>query len=191
MPSLPDLLLPLVKTSYRDFTDCPGYWEQPKEITPAASEAVRGYLAEMRSACPPVSAELLRGRIATLLSHYFTATKNENINGMIAMDWIESLSPFPQIAIESAIRHWRDNDSRKPKPADIRKLAVRAFGEVAWERYERAQMLSHLPVVDRSRMRPEKPPEEEWQRPTADKIAAVKELLSRAGLSNVSRETKA
>lgn len=67
---------------------------------------------------------------------------------MVGADWIDSLGVFPREHIDKAVTWWRDNESRKPKPADIRKLAIRYFGEVEWEKLMRLKEMHGLPVVD-------------------------------------------
>jgi hypothetical protein len=37
-------------------------------------------------------------------------------------DWLQDLGEFPSALVESACRHWRQNETRRPTPAEIRKI---------------------------------------------------------------------
>jgi hypothetical protein len=95
---------------------------------------------------------------------------------MIAADWMESLSVFPKACVEKACAWWRDNETRKPKPADIRKLAIQHFGEVEWEKLMRLRALADLPVTDKPAGKPGAP--EVYQKPTEEQKAKVREMVN-------------
>lgn len=140
--------MPLVKTAYRNFTDCPGYWKAPKSITHGQKRQIMDYLQEVRAKYPAPSSEWLAGRIATLLAHYFLSTTDASISTMVGADWIDCLGVFPREHIDKAATWWRDNETRKPKPADIRKLAIGFFGETEWEKIMRLKEMHGLPVAE-------------------------------------------
>jgi len=109
---------------------------------------IYNYLHSVRNAYPPASEIYIKARIATLLSHYFQATTNSDINQMVGTDWIDCLAVFPNECIKEAVNWWRDNETKKPTPANIRKLAIKSFGIIEWERIERLKECYKLPIVD-------------------------------------------
>lgn len=164
------------RTTYRGSDDVDGYWDAPKSVTATEKQAAVAYLKAVREACPAPSPEWLKGRVATLLSHYYAATAHEGINAMVAHDWLESLAVLPQSAIAEACATWRDNETRKPTPAQIRKLAIRAFGEAEWERLMRLKAIAACPVSDT--LAPAAKPGEKWEKPTEEQKRRVKEIVA-------------
>ena len=66
-------------------------------------------------------AEWIAGRVMTLLSHYFQPDNPAEVQEAAIDDWIETLAPFSQIAIELACKKYiRDQPRRRPTPGDIR-----------------------------------------------------------------------
>lgn len=85
-----------------------------------------------RLAQPP-STEWLRGRIVSLLAHYFVADGDERIMGAVADDWVAAMlvDPAPpQWAVQQAcVAYLAGSDARRrPVPAQIRDLAITAAG---------------------------------------------------------------
>lgn len=62
--------------------------------------------------------------IARLMGHYWAADTPIEIRRELARDWLEDLREFPLAMVENACREWRQTQSRRPTPADIRKLCI-------------------------------------------------------------------
>jgi hypothetical protein len=63
-------------------------------------------------------------RVAGLLAHYWTPDTDPAAQRAQILDWIADLKEFPVGAVEGAIVTWRRTQSRRPAPADIRKLIL-------------------------------------------------------------------
>lgn len=137
-----------LQTTYRGSDDHEGFWTKPKSITSEERSKAIAYLRAAREINPPAPEAWLKGRIATLLSHYYLATNDVNINTAVAIDWVDCLRPFPQVAVEKACAEWRDTERRKPTPADIRGKAIATFGSIEWTKLMRLKALIELPIVD-------------------------------------------
>jgi len=174
---LPDSLEQKCRTIYRGSSDA-GTWHPPATVTHDERRAALAYLQTARHHHPAPAEDWLKGRIATLLAHYFVATAHESVNAMIAQDWLDSLAPLPKTAIAEACAWWRDNETRKPKPADIRKKAIEIFGESEWERLMRLKIIAaSVPVAAPEVKKQEEQP---WQKPTEEQKAKVRELVEKA-----------
>lgn len=84
----------------------------------------------------PASDEWVRGRIVTLLSHYYISDKPEPLDRALADDWIEAIasSPngaLPEWALQRACVRWLSgpNARKRPLPGDILALVAE---EMAW-----------------------------------------------------------
>lgn len=119
-------------------------WIPPNSLTDEEHSKVLQDLSRLAPLYPPASKEWLGGRIASLLSHYFMATNSEAINTLIATDWLEALQYLPQSAVGGACKVWLENEKYKPKPSDIRNLAIKMC-HPGFIFYERLQILSKLP----------------------------------------------
>ena len=61
--------------------------------------------------------------MAVLLSHYWRADDPEHMAEAVMLDWIESLSIYPQWAISGAVIKWnRTSNGRRPTPSHIAAL---------------------------------------------------------------------
>jgi hypothetical protein len=60
------------------------------------------------------------------MNHYWTSDDPIAMRQAQIEDWIDDLIEFPLHAIEEAIREWRQTQTRRPTPAQIRSLAVAA-----------------------------------------------------------------
>lgn len=100
---------------------------------------------------------------------------------MVGADWIDCLAVFPREHIDKAVTWWRDNESRKPKPADIRKLAIRFFGETEWEKVMRLKEMAGLPIVDYT---PVSQQEAEELVKTDEQKASIAKILHDAGIAH-------
>ena len=58
------------------------------------------------------------------MSHYWLATEPEPVRRTQLEDWLEDLSEFSTAAVADACREWRQTKSKRPTPADIRKLCI-------------------------------------------------------------------
>lgn len=61
-----------------------------------------------------------------LLSHYWTAADPIESRREQIIDWIDDLIEFGPPSVADACRDWRREQSRRPAPADIRKLCILA-----------------------------------------------------------------
>jgi hypothetical protein len=164
----------ILQTTYRNSDDIEGFWIKPKSITSNQRSQVIDYLHAARAANPPVAEGWLKARIATLLSHYYHATNDVNINMAVATDWVDCLRVFPQAAIEKACAQWRDTEKRKPTPSDIRSKAIAAFGEIEWNKLMRLKELAELPIVEAKSI--DNQPDE-WAPKTPEEKARVSKLV--------------
>lgn len=58
------------------------------------------------------------------MSHYWTADDPIEARREQVRDWIEDLVEFGPATVADACREWRRTQSRRPTPADIRRLCV-------------------------------------------------------------------
>lgn len=82
----------------------------------------------------PATEKWVRGRIFTLLSHYFQVDRREELEAAIADDWTGAImvDPCPPAwAINAACVAWlgSKDSRRRPMPGDIRALA---FEQMPW-----------------------------------------------------------
>lgn len=96
------------------------------------------------------SPEWIRGRILTLLHHYFTVDMDPAVARKVADDWVAILGRLPQQAIDAAC-HWylEKNTRAKPVPGDIKELAVKWLAE---QRQCRERALPAPEPVDTSQL---------------------------------------
>jgi hypothetical protein len=67
---------------------------------------------------------LLTETIARLMSHYWTADDHPAARQAQIEDWLEDLSEFGLDVARLACADWRQSQTRRPTPADIRRIAV-------------------------------------------------------------------
>ena len=67
--------------------------------------------------------EWIGGRILTALSHYWREDDPVELTAAIGADWADVLEGIPQEFIQKACIQWIRGESRKPKPAEIYRLA--------------------------------------------------------------------
>lgn len=104
------------------------------------------------------------------MGHYWAADTPIEIRRELARDWLEDLREFGAEIVNIACRQWRQAQSRRPTPADIRLLCI------AEQRSRNERIALPAPLVE---------PEQEAYRPTADDIAYVDRLVAQA-LRNIS-----
>lgn len=74
------------------------------------------------SPAPPNSARQIAAQIGRLLSHYWTADEPVALRQAQAEDWLDDLSEFPPEIVAAVCREWRRNETRRPLPAELRRL---------------------------------------------------------------------
>lgn len=120
-------------------------WIPPRTVSHEQRNQILQALERANQVYPEATKKWLGGRVATLLAHYFVVSADETLNTAIAVDWLESLRDIPQDFVRRAIEHWRDNETRKPKPADIRLLAKRLGGK-EYAAIQRLRILALVPL---------------------------------------------
>jgi len=66
--------------------------------------------------------EFIAGAVYSLLAHYFDPKHANDVIEITAADWVDTLEPFSAECITEARRRWIANETRRPVPADIKKL---------------------------------------------------------------------
>lgn len=85
--------------------------------------------------------ELVAGRVAALLAHYWTDPMPENLQAMLASDWLDDLVEFPAPIVAEACQSWRRTERRKPMPSDIRSRCLELQREAAEQNRPRIEYL--------------------------------------------------
>lgn len=80
------------------------------------------------------------------MGHYWAADTPIEIRRELAHDWLDDLREFGPAIVSEACLRWRRTESRRPTPADIRKLAI----EVRNESRQSEEVLM-LPAPERER----------------------------------------
>lgn len=117
----------------------------------------------------------IKGRAATLLSHYWREDDDPALLAAIGKDWADVLEGIPQEFIQKAcVQYQRDEPRRKPTPGAV---------------YEIARKLMPTPKVVRSDLRPTTREEDAAYRErmardriNAEKAEEAKRILAQAGL---------
>jgi hypothetical protein len=189
MPSLPDSLLPMLQTKFSGEKD---YWNAPLEVSQYDIEDAARYVAMVKDARPAVNVnDWLKPRIASFLVHFFIQLSDERLNAMVAYDWLDCLKPFPKDCIDKAIKHWRDNCSNKPKPAEIRNLCINFYGRKNWEYFERAKIISEMhPAQIFNRFQSGWKDDAPLPKPTAEQKDNVRKLLETIGIRSNTETTE-
>jgi hypothetical protein len=88
----------------------------PPDTLPAMHE-IEGTVAALSE---PVAPAWCMARVAALLNPYYDKDTPPMVRQMEAEDWMEQLAPFPQWAIERAVRWWKsaENADRRKKPLE-------------------------------------------------------------------------
>ena len=97
--------------------------------------------------------------VARLMNHYWTAADPPAVRQAQLDDWLEDLVEFGPELVRLACVEWRQENSRRPTPADIRLLAIRE---------QRRRAPPPLPP----------PPPPEFPPPTEAEKRAVSELVA-------------
>lgn len=165
-------------------------------LTPklSAEEATALQSTVMRLSVPATEA-WVRGRIATLLSHYFQVDRPEELDIAIADDWIAAImaDPCPPAwALNAACVAWISGPDarRRPLPGDIRQLA---FERMPWLISARLRLKIHADperwaftgmAKQLEAMTPEEPVNEESRRRYASILADLAKSLEAKALES-------
>ena len=144
-PSVKSLVDVQYKWNYLNGDVVTRSWQKPDYLTHEQHNEILEALERAVQIYPLPTQKWLGGRIATLLSHYYVVSSSQALNTAIASDWLDALQGIPQGFIERAIKQWRNEQTRKPTPADIRILA-RSIGGRCLLEIERLTELSQLPL---------------------------------------------
>ena len=142
----------------------------------ATADQATSVLASTARLKRPAPEKWIRGRIATLLNHYFVSLVPDAMMAEIANDWIAELLGLPAWAIQNAARWWMSADNteaarrRKPMPGDIAARARHEMGAIRLaegqaNRFNAAQVVATPPRED--------PPAED--RASADAVTRIME----------------
>lgn len=102
----------------------------------------------------PAHPQWIMKRVAGLLSQYYTVDVPAAAHSLIAEDWLEALSEYPQWAITRSVRWWKSdaNPERRKRPleGDIsahckKELEVLRLAEWAVRRYPFGARLTVVP----------------------------------------------
>jgi len=118
-----------------------GDWFPPKIVPERAHLDAEVVLKAFRSKYPRINLNHLKAQISALLAHYYQDVKNDQINTLIATHWIAVLQEFPQDCVDKAVMHWLKTEKRKPKPSEIRGLAIHYFGYSEWQKIEKIKAI--------------------------------------------------
>lgn len=90
------------------------------QLQPSELPAIGEVKATVAALSEPANAAWCMARVAALLSPYYDKDTPPAVRKMEAEDWLEALAPFPQWAIERAVRWWKsaDNADRRKKPLE-------------------------------------------------------------------------
>ena len=81
------------------------------------------------SSSASVNSRLIAERIATLLSHYWTADTDPKLRQLQSADWLDDLEEFAAVTVAEACAEWRQKPGgRRPTPGDIRAICVEIRG---------------------------------------------------------------
>lgn len=64
----------------------------------------------------------ISARVTALLHHYWMPEMSRGVAEAVAADWQEVLGGYPKAVIRAACEDWLRAETRRPTPADIRKL---------------------------------------------------------------------
>jgi hypothetical protein len=70
--------------------------------------------------------------VTKLLSHYWTSEEHAAARQAQVEDWIDDLAEFGSGVVQEACAEWRRSETRRPLPADIRRLCVEERDRRAW-----------------------------------------------------------
>lgn len=71
----------------------------------------------------------IAAHISRLMAHYWAANEDPRLRAAVAQDWLDDLAIFHEAIVAEACRDWRQGESRRPTPSDIRKLCLESTKE--------------------------------------------------------------
>ena len=69
-----------------------------------------------------------------MLSHFWTANEDARLRREQIHDWLDDLGAFASSIVASAVTEWRQTQSKRPVPADIRTICLRLEREAKEDR---------------------------------------------------------
>lgn len=66
----------------------------------------------------------IAGHIARLMSHFWVANEDQRVRAAQAQDWLDDMAEFHEAVVAMACRDWRQVETRRPSPAELRKLCL-------------------------------------------------------------------
>lgn len=76
----------------------------------------------------------IAGHLSRLMSHFWVANEDPRLRGAQAEDWLDDLSEFHEAVVGEACRDWRQVQTRRPTPAEIRLICMEKTVPYAPER---------------------------------------------------------
>lgn len=95
--------------------------DQPKLPLAASSKALPSHSGTERA---NENDRRIAERITTLLSHFWTADEDPRLRKLQIADWLDDLAEFGPGIVSRAVKEWRQTETKRPTPADIRKLCI-------------------------------------------------------------------
>lgn len=201
-PSLPPSLKRLVELPVRyseDFSVAyeDGIWKPPATVTQRDRDTARQAIVPYDRFLQPAAENWLKGRVATLLAHYFVPGMPAALQTGVASDWLTLLGDYPSHAVEQACMDWIGGDvARKPTPGEIKAACERIVGKARRDR-DRLRTLANLPMAsERSASAPPAqtgpreltPHQQEMLDRLKGKLVTAKPRTIPAGPHDISRE---
>ena len=90
------------------------------QLQPHELPAMADIEATVSALSKPANEAWCMARVAALLNPYYDKDTPPMVRQMEAEDWMEELAPYPQWAIERAVRWWKssENPDRRKKPLE-------------------------------------------------------------------------
>lgn len=170
---------------------------QPRTVhrtTQEMKDIARYYLLkveeDLRSDMDP---KWLRGRIASLLIHFYKDDLPTAAQDRIAQDWVNVLCNFRKSDIEQAVKDHLSNTRRKPVPFDIRELALKAASKDIAIRHQCRAILAAPEAIIKSEVlkesKAEKEQREKIERRKATELKKEREA-SKKRVADIMKEVK-
>ena len=80
----------------------------------------------------PATVSAISLLVTKLLSHYWTSEEHAAARQAQVEDWIDDLVEFGSGVVQEACAEWRRSETRRPLPADIRKLCAEERDRREW-----------------------------------------------------------
>lgn len=83
--------------------------------------------------------EFIAGAIRSLLFHFYVPERDEHLVDAAMEDWIKILEPFSEKNIREARDRWLDTMTRRPSPAEIKKICFEIIYEIRFQEKLRSE----------------------------------------------------